>query len=824
NFIIIHKNFGRNNFLPEINPNSPVFFSPEKFTEMFLGSLLAVASNDGPYCVGETIQLNGGPNGEQSYAWSGPNGFSILPATITVTQNFNTLITTGTATWFDNSTVIDWYSQRSGNGTTIVANNGSNTAGNLYSYGTGTETDRALGTVGSGNVAAGNFAHGVAYHNLTGQTIYQINVTYTLEQWRNSGAAGQSVTFWYKKSSSPITALEPGMTATWTQVTALTGTSPITGGTAGALNGNDGANRITLSNILIPNLTLSANEYLMLKWEDPDHSGSDHGLAIDDVSIAYKTAGIQNPTIPGATLAMSGIYILTVTDSGGNTTTASTTVSIFSNPTATCPNDTTMCSNSASYNLTGGTPSGGVYTGTGVSGGVFNPAVASIGANVITYTYTDVNGCSGLCTFTITVNSSPVAIAGTYGPACPNDPDIILTGSPGGGVWSGIGVTGNNFNPNAGTQTLTYTVTTMNGCTDTDQTTITVNQCLMAPEMRWVLLEEGEQHGSCTSASDCDNNIICYGLQYTPNITGNVTSYTTSFFANCNAGSNPVISNASCVMTNASFVEDGCVQFGIIRLVSSANNSSGNHAVTKNIPTILHQVCFTIPSSSISIAEDQVGDLTVSIDSVMGGGVEDEYPSYVTYSIDSSIDCSILPVRFLNFTASRYDNLMSQLDWTTADETNNDYFEVQRSNDGGASFQKIGIVDASLIPRSINNYQFIDSFAKSGQNYYRLKQFDTDGKFMFSPVRNVLFGLGKFTVSAYPNPVADILNINIESADEPGKIFLYDILGREVMSIDFESGFSENQATVYALEPAVYTLVVTTGINHYEQKIVVIDN
>ena len=61
-----------------------------------------------------------------------------------VTESFDSLVTSGTATWINDSTIPGWYA-RSGTGMTIVANNGGSNAGNLYSYGTGTGTERALG-------------------------------------------------------------------------------------------------------------------------------------------------------------------------------------------------------------------------------------------------------------------------------------------------------------------------------------------------------------------------------------------------------------------------------------------------------------------------------------------------------------------------------------------------------------------------------------------------------------------------------------------------------------------------------------------------------
>lgn len=219
-------------------------------------------------------------------------------------QDFNSLALTGSSnTWSDNSTIANWYSQRTGTGITYEASNGGATAGNQYSYGANSNPERALGSLGSGNAAAGSFAHGVLLRNTSGSVLTDIKVTYTLEQWRKSGVtASQSITFWFKTSSSEISALNPNSNGTWTQVSALTTSSPINTSTGASLDGNLPANKVTLTNISIPSLSLATNDYIMLKWEDPDHTGSDHGLAIDDVTINWTVAVAASPVVTGGTI------------------------------------------------------------------------------------------------------------------------------------------------------------------------------------------------------------------------------------------------------------------------------------------------------------------------------------------------------------------------------------------------------------------------------------------------------------------------------------------------------------------------------------------
>ena len=265
---------------------------------------------------------------------------SFTPGSLTISQNLDGLPATGTSTFTQNSTITGIYGERTGTGTTIIANDGSSNAGNLYSYGTGTTTDRALGSVGSGGAAAGDFTYGFRLKNQTGATITSLRVQYTGEQWRNSAAAAQTVNFSYLISSAAITtttstvALPTGYTA----VTGLDFTSPVTGGTAGTLNGNIAANR-TLKDLTLT-VSIPDGSEIMLRWYDPDHTGSDHGLSIDDLSIVATLAGpppavlSANPTSLTNFIATQGTvsnvqaYTVTGSNLDGNPVSVSATTGI----------------------------------------------------------------------------------------------------------------------------------------------------------------------------------------------------------------------------------------------------------------------------------------------------------------------------------------------------------------------------------------------------------------------------------------------------------------------------------------------------------------
>ncbi|MFN6441614.1 MAG: Calx-beta domain-containing protein [Nostoc sp. DedSLP01] len=220
---------------------------------------------------------------------------SILPASFTgaYSQYFNSLASSGTSiSWVDDSTISGWYTTR----TSYNPGGGTNNTGGLYSFGT-TVGDRALGSVASASTGA--IYYGLRLQNNTGSSITQLQVGYTGEQWRNGGNTSyQQLKFSYQTGST-LTSLTTG---TWTPVTLLDFTAPIAGATSAALNGNQAANRVVIAPVILNLATPIANgQEIILRWEDIDDAGNDHGLAIDDVSVKvdYTTYTVTNTNDSG---------------------------------------------------------------------------------------------------------------------------------------------------------------------------------------------------------------------------------------------------------------------------------------------------------------------------------------------------------------------------------------------------------------------------------------------------------------------------------------------------------------------------------------------
>ena len=206
---------------------------------------------------------------------------------------------------------------------------------------------------------------------------------------------------------------------------------------------------------------------------------------------------------------VAGSYSLEVTTASANdlnTSNNTFSTSFVVNPTPAAPTITqtapVICTGATQQlTATGGgnaitwTPVTGLYTDaatvypyypTVVSSTVYaKPAVTTTYSAVATSSF----GCPSAATaIVVTVNPLPVVTAAAL-PAtiCISDESVALTGSPSGGTWSGVGVSGNNFIPgNTGIRSyiLTYTYTSAQGCTNRATVTASVVDC---PERRVLL-------------------------------------------------------------------------------------------------------------------------------------------------------------------------------------------------------------------------------------------------------------------------------------------------------------------------------------------------
>lgn len=128
-----------------------------------------------------------------------------------------------------------------------------------------------------------------------------------------------------------------------------------------------------------------------------------------------------------------------------------------------CPNDDILVLN--------GSPQGGFFSGIGVTANSFNP---SFGTQIISYFFDEIPGCEITTSVIVNVSNVSFVNSGSYNAVCSDSEPILLEGFPLGGLFSGIGVTGNTFNPNFGSQTIYYIYENSIGCFFLDSVLINI--------------------------------------------------------------------------------------------------------------------------------------------------------------------------------------------------------------------------------------------------------------------------------------------------------------------------------------------------------------
>jgi hypothetical protein len=173
-----------------------------------------------------------------------------------------------------------------------------------------------------------------------------------------------------------------------------------------------------------------------------------------------------------------------------------------------------------------------------------------------------------------------------------------------------------------------------------------------------------------------------------------------------------------------------------------------------------------------------------------------------------------LPVTLFGFTAQEENN-QALLHWKTGSELNNKGFEIQRSKNA-INWNKIGFVNGALNSSLEKNYSFKDEDPLPGKNFYRLLQYDLDGKSVSSPIVNVdIFRVGYYTISN--NPGNGIYQLNIHSTNKAA-ISVSDMAGRRLIRQQIDAGIHELDISKYA--QGTYLLHLQIGADHFTEKLV----
>ena len=163
---------------------------------------------------------------------------------------------------------------------------------------------------------------------------------------------------------------------------------------------------------------------------------------------------------------------------------------------------------------------------------------------------------------------------------------------------------------------------------------------------------------------------------------------------------------------------------------------------------------------------------------------------------------TFLPVELTSFKGEHI-NSANHLKWQTASEQNNEGFSVELGIKnyelGIIEWEEIGFVRGNGTTTEVSNYEFTDDLNRVGfENrhdlYYRLKQIDFDGKYVYSNIIQLETGnRQQITAKIYPNPVSDILNIEIS---KPTIIQITNVDGQIIKELQVDNNSKINIADI----------------------------
>lgn len=180
-----------------------------------------------------------------------------------------------------------------------------------------------------------------------------------------------------------------------------------------------------------------------------------------------------------------------------------------------------------------------------------------------------------------------------------------------------------------------------------------------------------------------------------------------------------------------------------------------------------------------------------------------------------------LPVTFSKYNVQCNDK-GTLVTWTTSSEHNSSIFEIQRSTNG-IDWEVLGSVNAAGESDIERNYQYLD-ISGNGQLFYRVKQVDKDGRFVYTSIRRMTCGGKDLDVVVFPVPAKDVLNVVIK-ADKAvtTDIQVIDAAGRQVQKImkNLNSGNNSFTLDVSRLPAGQYLLTSSYPDVQINKKFVV---
>jgi GH18 family chitinase len=186
----------------------------------------------------------------------------------------------------------------------------------------------------------------------------------------------------------------------------------------------------------------------------------------------------------------------------------------------------------------------------------------------------------------------------------------------------------------------------------------------------------------------------------------------------------------------------------------------------------------------------------------------------VRAEVAASCSPVFLPVEMIYFNAEKNGEDVL-LEWGTGSEKANDYFAIERSLDG-INFKTVGKVEGSGTQLVRQSYGYVDSNVPDGILYYRLAQYDLDGKVTYSPIK-IIDNKSGLAISVAPNPFTTSTSVFVKGVSGLVQLRVFDLQGRVVQSFSKEAGELEIGNN---LESGFYIVEVASNSSVVRYKII----
>lgn len=183
---------------------------------------------------------------------------------------------------------------------------------------------------------------------------------------------------------------------------------------------------------------------------------------------------------------------------------------------------------------------------------------------------------------------------------------------------------------------------------------------------------------------------------------------------------------------------------------------------------------------------------------------------------------TVLPVALTDFTAKRQGTNV-RLDWATASEQNNQFFELFRSANGKDGFVSLNKMQGNGTTQLAQTYSYTDFNPQAGTNYYKLTQVDNDGKLSGSWLTSATVALGNESLKAYVNGQKQ-LQLSYNAKNKAAAVIqVNDITGKKVASKNVVLERDQNDISVdlSSLSNGVYIVSLAEAGSQSNAKIIV---